>query len=223
MASEVAGVFDVDGDQHTRRLFVELEVELSESHPCPLSSFEESIVDVRHQVGEKLCHLDAKMTDSYCDCPNECTSVQHVETVIQPDCPCPVFVDYGCVPQITGSEGSSMVMKTYLSDRERLTELVTDLRAAVENVSVSRLKRVDTQHSGNRHKFVTLDLYELTEKQRQAVTAAVAAGYYEAPREVSLGELATQLDISKSALSQRLKAAESKLVTTAFSRASVQE
>ena len=101
-------------------------------------------------------------------------------------------------------------------------DLIDDLRSAVENVSVHRLKRVDSHQSGNRQKFVTLDLYELTEKQRQAVTAAVAAGYYEAPREISLGELADRIDISKSALSQRLKAAESKLVTSAFSRASIQ-
>lgn len=223
MANKVAGVSEVKGDRHTRRLFVELDVELAEAHPCPLCSIDESIVDVRHQLGQKLCHLDAKMTDSYCDCPHECTSVEHIETKIQPDCACPVFVKYGCVPQVTESNGEKVILKTYLSDRERLTDLIGDLRSAVESVSVRRLKRVDTQQGDSRQKFVTLDLYELTEKQRQAVTAAVAAGYYETPREVSLGELAAQIEISKSALSQRLKAAESKLVTSAFSRASIQK
>ncbi|APE96055.1 helix-turn-helix domain-containing protein [Halodesulfurarchaeum formicicum] len=220
MANDVAGATRAQGDRSTQRLFVELDVELADTHPCPLCRFEESIVDVRHQVGQKRCHLDAKMTDSYCSCPHECTTVEHIETQIQPDCACPVFVKYGCVPQVTESDGSTVLMKTYLTDRERLSDLIGDLRAAVESVSVRRLKRVDTQDERDRQKFVTLDLYELTQKQRQAITAAVAAGYYETPREVSLGELADRLDISKSALSQRLKAAESKLVTGAFSRAS---
>ena len=222
MAEKVAGMSRGGADRHTRRLFVELEVELAESHPCPMMTVEETIVDVRHQLGADVCHLDTKVADSYCECSQECTTVEHIDTEIRPDCACPAFVEHGCVPQVTGCDGSKMILKTYLSDREPLTDLIDDLRSAVENVSVHRLKRVDSHQSGNRQKFVTLDLYELTEKQRQAVTAAVAAGYYEAPREISLGELADRIDISKSALSQRLKAAESKLVTSAFSRASIQ-
>ncbi|MFW5922145.1 MAG: helix-turn-helix domain-containing protein [Halodesulfurarchaeum sp.] len=221
MANDVVAVPKQAGEQSTRRLFVELDVELAESNPCPLCSMEESIVDVRHQLGRELCHLDAKMTDSYCECPHECTTVQHIETQVEPDCACPVFVKHGCVPQVTESDDNTVIVKTYLSDRERLTDLIGDLKAATEGVTVRRLKRVDTQDESNRQKFVTLDLYELTDKQRQAITAAVAAGYYETPREVSLGELADRIEISKSALSQRLKAAESKLVTSAFSRASV--
>lgn len=223
MANDVVGVAREAGDRQTRRLFVELDVEMAASHSCPLCSLEESIVDVRHQLGEDVCHLDAQLGDSYGGCPHDCTTVEHIETDIDEGCVCPVFVRYGCVPQVTESEDSTVVVKTYLSDRERLTELIGDLRRTVEDVSVRRLKRVDAGSESPRQKFVTLDLYELTQKQRQAVTAAVAAGYYETPREISLGELADRLDISKSALSQRLKAAESKLVTSAFSRASIKE
>ncbi len=221
MANEVVGAARAEGDTSTRQLFVELDIEMPDSNPCPLCSLDESIVDVRHQLGQRLCHLDAKMTDSYCECPHECTTIEHVETTVQPDCACPVFVKHGCVPQVTESDDSKVIIKTYLSDRKLLTDLIGDLRAAVDSVTVRRLKRVETQDGSDREKFVTLDLYELTKKQRQAITAAVAAGYYETPREVSLGELADQLQISKSALSQRLKAAESKLVTSAFSRATV--
>lgn len=221
MAQDVVGATRAAGETSTRQLFVELDVELAESNPCPLCSLDESIVDVRHQLGQQICHLDAQMTDSYCECPHECTTVEHIETQVEPDCACPVFVKHGCVPQVTESDDSKVIIKTYLSDRELLTDLIGDLKAAVETVSVRRLKRVDRRDESNRQKFVTLDLYELTDKQRQAITAAVAAGYYETPREVSLGELADRLEISKSALSQRLKAAESKLVTSAFSRATV--
>jgi hypothetical protein len=220
MANEVVAS-RTSSDRQTRRLFVELEIEMASTNPCPLSSLEASILDVRHQLGEEICHLDAQLGDSPGECAHDCSSVEHIETEIQTSCACPVFVRFGCVPQVTGSEGSTVIVKTYLSERERLTELIGELRRTVEDVSVRRLKRVDTQGEGRRQKFVSLDLYELTQKQRQAVTAAVAAGYYETPREISLGELADRLDISKSALSQRLKAAESKLVTSAFSRASI--
>lgn len=222
MANEVLASRS-SGQRQTRRLFVELEVELSAENTCPLCSLDASIVDVRHQLGDGVCHLDAQLGDSAGECVHDCSSVEHIETEVQPDCACPVFVSYGCVPQVTESDDSTVIVKTYLSDRERLTELIGDLRQTVADVSVRRLKRVDSQSEGQRQKFVALDLYELTQKQRQAVTAAVAAGYYETPREVSLGELADRLDISKSALSQRLKAAESKLVTSAFSRASISE
>lgn len=221
MANDVVAIPKETGGRSTRRLFVELDVEMGEANSCPLCSLEESIVDVRHQLGHETCHLDAKMSDSCCEYPRDRTTVEHIETRVEPDCACPVFIEHGCVPQVTESDESTVVIKTYLSDRERLTELIGDLKAVTERVTVRRLKRVDTQDEANRQKFVTLDLYELTDKQRQAVTAAVAAGYYETPREISLGELAARLEISKSALSQRLKAAESKLVTSAFSRATI--
>jgi hypothetical protein len=222
MANDVVAMSRQEGKRSTRQLFVELDVEMSADHHCPLCSLDESIVDVRHQLGQEICHLDAQIGDSYCECPHDCTTVEHIETTVEPDCACPVFVKHGCVPQVTESDDSTVIIKTYLSDRERLTDLIGDLKSATEGVSVRRLKRVNT-HDGedSRQKFVTLDLYELTEKQRQAITAAVAAGYYETPREVSLGDLADRIEISKSALSQRLKAAESKLVTSAFSRASI--
>lgn len=59
------------------------------------------------------------MTDSYNACPHECTTVEYIETRIDPDCACPVFVENGCVPHITKSDDSTVIIKTYLSDRER--------------------------------------------------------------------------------------------------------
>lgn len=221
MAKEVMGSTLAAGERNPQRLFVALDVEMGEDNPCPISCFDESFEDVRHQVGQEVCHIDAQVTDASRDCANNFTSIEHIETKIQPDCVCPVFVKYGCIPQVSETDGSSVMVKTYLPDRELLNDLITSLKSVVESVSVWRLKRIDNQDGKNKEKFVTLDLYELTQKQRQAITTAVAAGYYETPREVSLGEIADRLDITKSALSQRLKAAESKLVSSAFSRASI--
>lgn len=48
--------------------------------------------------------------------------------------------------------------------------------------------------------------------QQQAITNAVQQGYYERPREITIEELAAQLDIPKSTLSYRLRIAEATLV-----------
>ncbi|MFC7193766.1 helix-turn-helix domain-containing protein [Halosimplex aquaticum] len=82
------------------------------------------------------------------------------------------------------------------------------------------MKRIENGTAERNRDTVTLDLFEVTEKQREAVTKAVTAGYYESPRETSLGELADDLDISKSALTQRLNGVESKLATAAFAEVS---
>lgn len=65
---------------------------------------------------------------------------------------------------------------------------------------------------------VSVDLGILTEKQRRTLALAISSGYYERPREIELSTLADQLDISKSAVSQRLRAAETKLIKNAFER-----
>lgn len=63
---------------------------------------------------------------------------------------------------------------------------------------------------------VTVDLDILTDKQREALTLALEEGYYDRPRDASLTELASRLDISKSAVSQRIRGAERKLIESAL-------
>ncbi|AXR78513.1 helix-turn-helix domain-containing protein [Natrarchaeobaculum sulfurireducens] len=58
-----------------------------------------------------------------------------------------------------------------------------------------------------------VDVSDLTVKQWQALELAYRWGYYDQPRKADLADLATELEISKSAVSQRLRAAESTLVT----------
>jgi len=50
------------------------------------------------------------------------------------------------------------------------------------------------------------------EEQEIALRAAVEAGYYDPPREITLDEIAATLDIPRSTLSYRLRQAESTLL-----------
>lgn len=60
----------------------------------------------------------------------------------------------------------------------------------------------------------------LPEEQARALLAAVEYGYYETPRELSLGELADELDIPRSTLTYRLRRAESHLASQYVAAAS---
>lgn len=56
--------------------------------------------------------------------------------------------------------------------------------------------------------------YDLTPKQRETLVTALEAGYYEAPREVTMSELADQMDVSQQALSKRFRGAYENLITS---------
>lgn len=87
----------------------------------------------------------------------------------------------------------------------QLMQLVSDASLAVDTKEI-RAARLSADSSA------TVDLSVLTDKQRQTVELALREGYYERPREADLTELAEQLDLSKSAVSQRLRTAERKLI-----------
>ncbi len=68
---------------------------------------------------------------------------------------------------------------------------------------VTSIRRVDGTSSGR---------FGLTDCQHRALVLAMQRGYFEVPRETSLEELATELDVSHQALSERLRRATSALV-----------
>jgi len=59
----------------------------------------------------------------------------------------------------------------------------------------------------------SLGSVELPPDQRRAMRAALDHGYYQTPRDVTLDDLASTLDVPRSTLSYRLRRAEERLVT----------
>ncbi|MFC5971422.1 helix-turn-helix domain-containing protein [Halomarina salina] len=64
-------------------------------------------------------------------------------------------------------------------------------------------------------------LFDLTPPQREAILLALEEGYFEIPRQVTLAELATELDISEQALSERVRRANNKVLANALLSQSV--
>jgi predicted DNA binding protein len=56
--------------------------------------------------------------------------------------------------------------------------------------------------------------YDLTTKQRETLVTALEAGYYEVPQEVTMSELAEEMDISQQALSKRFHTGHRNLITS---------
>lgn len=63
---------------------------------------------------------------------------------------------------------------------------------------------------------VQFNLDNLTAKQLETLELALKEGYYKRPRDTDLESLADELEVSKSAVSQRLRSAERNLIIAAL-------
>lgn len=208
-----------DTRSNTRRdLRVVFEIEPLPQSCCPLGGFDGEVESVRHQFVEGECLTDTMLSTGECPCSSgrDCKEVVHNASTVDATCPCTVFGEFDCVPELDDIVDGRLRIETYLSNRDRLPDLVDSLRAVSDGLCLRQLKRIDNGEVERSRNTVTFNLYEMTEKQRRAVTTAVAEGYYCSPRETSIRELADEFEISASALSQRLNAAEAKLATAAF-------
>jgi predicted DNA binding protein len=125
---------------------------------------------------------------------------------------------------MTNSEGRSREQPVGDTDDDQLrVTLTVDSRDAFLEM-MQRLKESDIsvrtediiRSTGEDSNTVAVDMGKLTAKQRRTLEMALEAGYYEEPRRADLGDLADRTGVSKSAISQRLRAGEAKLVKNVF-------
>lgn len=189
----------------SRRLRVDLDIEPGREWDCPIVSETDSVTEVNvNAVGEE-CNVDLK--------PAGDEGMIRAKGEVSDDCLCYVFQQFGCVPHIQRVEQGTMLVTTYVDDRAVIRELIENLKSILGHVRLVRLAVVEGPDATEQ---VTFDLSSLTPKQRQGLELAVVRGYFDDDRDVDLGELADELDISKSALSQRLRTAQAKLVKDVF-------
>ena len=102
-------------------------------------------------------------------------------------------------------------------DRLRISMVVSEIESAHDVLAclddVDATIRPETVTMSNTTRSpVRIDVDGLTAKQWQTLELAYQRGYYETPRKTDLSTLAAELEISKSAVSQRLRGAEATLV-----------
>lgn len=129
-------------------------------------------------------------------------------------CICRTVESHECVFEIQSIESDRMVASVVLDSRAILSSVVADLRALGAAVRLRRIGRLNGNNGTDSTQTIEVDVGSVTEKQREAVELAIEMGYYEEPRRATLGDLADRLDISKSAVSQRLNAAEATVVSS---------
>jgi hypothetical protein len=188
-----------------RRLRGDLEVDPDDDWECPIVTQAESATDVTvNAVGDE-CTVEVR--------PAGEDEIRRAGGEVTDDCLCRVFQEFGYVPHVRRVDEGTVLVTSYVDDRDAVRGVVTALREALDRVRLVRLAVVAGPESTEQ---AIVDLSALTPKQREGLELAVVRGYFDADADVALGDLAAELDISKSALSQRLRGAQAKLVTDVF-------
>ncbi|ELZ39884.1 helix-turn-helix domain-containing protein [Halorubrum tebenquichense] len=196
--SDAAGA---DGD---RRLRVDLDVDPAAEGGCPIVAESDDAASVAVNAVGDDCVVDVTTPDG---------EVRRGTGAVDEDCLCHAFGRVGCAPHFRRVEDGTILVTAYVDDRDAVRGLVEELRGVVDRVRLVRLAVVEGPDATEQ---VTFDLSSLTPKQRRGLELAVVRGYFDDDRDVRLRELADELGISKSALSQRLRTAQAKLVTDVF-------
>ncbi|WP_434521613.1 helix-turn-helix domain-containing protein [Halorubrum sp. AS12] len=195
---------DAAGDDGDRRLRVDLDVDPTGDSGCPIVSEADEAAEVAvNAVGDE-CVVDVTTPDG---------EVRRGTGEVDEGCLCHAFGRLGCAPHFRRVEDGTILVTAYVDDRAAVRGLVDELRGVVDRVRLVRLAVVE---GPNATEQVTFDLSALTPKQRRGLELAVVRGYFDDDRDVRLRDLAEELEISKSALSQRLRTAQAKLVTDVF-------
>ena len=109
----------------------------------------------------------------------------------------------------TRHEGRHYTWRLIHAGEGNVAAFFDDLRTAVgECAQMEMLRTADTAAAANSGDETGSGL---TPEKEAALQAAVEHGYYESPREVDIGELATHLDVPRSTLTYRLRRAEEHL------------
>lgn len=120
----------------------------------------------------------------------------------------PAILDMGGLTQEARSHANGWILQLQLQDHDTLVGL--DHFAEAHGIHLEILDL-------NQDPTITNRLnYGLTDRQTEALLAAFEHGYYDEPREISLEELASILDVSNTAVSGRLRRGSARLVEEAL-------
>lgn len=138
------------------------------------------------------------------------SSKRLTSSTVSASCVCPAFSGLDCIAEIECFANDTLFVSITVPDRSTLREVIDALRRRDAVVHLEQI--LPLAREGDQARTIELDVSEITDKQREAIDAAVATGYYERPRQTDLTELADRLGVSESAVSQRLKGAETTLI-----------
>lgn len=184
-------------------LCVELRIEPRPDYSCPVVDRTADIESVRINAAGDRCIADLTVAD-------EADLIRTVGAQGQQGI-CRIFARHECVPRVRDVEDASVFVETYVSDRGIVRNLIASLESEIGRVSLAGL---GPMIGIDETELARIDLSILTPKQREALELAVSEGYFDDG--TTLEDLSGGLEISTSALSQRLRSAQVKLFQQVF-------
>lgn len=136
---------------------------------------------------------------------------EYIVTDTTEHCVSAVFASEYCLVDPQSVSDGVLTVRVIAPRKQAFKRLIALLKERASTVSVKWLLNGDQEA-----RPVEVDVTKITDKQREAIETALEKGYYEDPREASLSDLADELGVTDSAVSQRLGAAETKLVKSLF-------
>lgn len=141
------------------------------------------------------------------------------EFVVKDHCPAVALAESGALPRTVESQNGTGIIGAEIPSSEDAAAIVgrfLDTYSDAE-LSVKREQPYETPIFGRGYLQDTI-VRELTDRQREVLESAHAAGYYDWPRAVTGEELADRLDIAPATFHQHLRSAERKLLALLLER-----
>ena len=192
----------VTDETKTTPLRATLEVEPAPGTACIVVEESPNAVSVTRSCTGETCHSEVTVVED-----GACRQT-YVSGERTPTCVCRTIGQFDCAFDIETVSDGALVIGVVVPDRSLLGRIVGALQESGATVRLSRLSR----HGECDDVTLEVDATDVTEKQREAVELAVELGYYDRPRNATLSDLAEELGISRSAVSQRLTAVELTLI-----------
>ncbi|MGQ3328756.1 MULTISPECIES: helix-turn-helix domain-containing protein [Halorubrum] len=126
--------------------------------------------------------------------------------------PFAVLDRHGVPASETTIRDGRLLLTFHTTDLPTLRSVLDEFREFCSDMQVLRL--LQSSSTPEESDLVTVDRSELTERQREVLTAAYDAGYFDHPKGANAGEVAASLDIDRSTFSEHMAAAQRKLLST---------
>ncbi len=127
------------------------------------------------------------------------------------DSPFAVLDRHGVPVSETTIRDGRLLITFHATDLPTLRSVLDAFRESCSDMQVLRL--LQSSSTPEESDLVTVDRSDLTERQREVLTAAYEAGYFEHPKGANAGEVADSLGIDRSTFSEHIAAAQRKLLS----------
>ncbi|PAU85234.1 helix-turn-helix domain-containing protein [Halorubrum salipaludis] len=133
------------------------------------------------------------------------------ETPCVEESPFAVLDRHGVPASETTIRDGRLLVTFHATDLPTLRAVLDEFRESCSDMQVLRL--LQSSSTPEESDLVTVDRSELTERQREVLTVAYDAGYFDHPKGANAGEVAASLDIDRSTFSEHVAAAQRKLLS----------